>query len=165
MNDILRGWCCPGLCVTFIFVLLFCMSDVYPYWNISLNMGTLCLYHSLTIVLLKLSRIKPAFCFIVRCTGYDVMLLKFVWLATGQWFPPGTLVSSTNKTGSHDVAEILLKVTLNTTTLALTPLSYFNRYATRDAMKSLKIRWREQESLWTDLNITSLMTPLWTGTG
>jgi hypothetical protein len=67
-----------GFCVTFIFVLLFCMSGVYPYRNISLNLGTLCLYHSLTILLLKLSRIKPAFCFIARCTGYNVMLLKFV---------------------------------------------------------------------------------------
>ena len=67
-----------GFCVTFILVLLFCMSGVYPYMNISLNLGTLCLYHSLTILLLKLSRIKPAFCFIARCTGYNVMLLKFV---------------------------------------------------------------------------------------
>ena len=106
MNDILRGWCCPGLCVTFIFVLLFCMSGVYPYWNISLNLGTLCLYHSLTILLLKLSRIKPAFCFIARCTGYNVIKVCQC-LATGQWFSPGTLVSSTNKTSSHDVADIV----------------------------------------------------------
>jgi hypothetical protein len=33
----------------------------------------------------------------------------------GWWFSPGTLVSSTNKTDCHDVAEILLKVALNTT--------------------------------------------------
>jgi hypothetical protein len=36
---------------------------------------------------------------------------------TGQWFSPGTSVSSTNKTESHDIAEILLKVALNTITL------------------------------------------------
>ena len=36
------------------------------------------------------------------------------WLATGQWFSPGTLVSSTNKTDSCDITEILLKVALNT---------------------------------------------------
>ena len=36
------------------------------------------------------------------------------WLATGQWFSPGTPVSSTNKTDRHDIAEILLKVVLNT---------------------------------------------------
>jgi hypothetical protein len=35
-------------------------------------------------------------------------------LAQGQWFSPGTLASSTTKTGRHDIAEILLKVALNT---------------------------------------------------
>jgi hypothetical protein len=30
-------------------------------------------------------------------------------LATGRWFPPGTPVSSTNKTDRHDTTEILLK--------------------------------------------------------
>jgi hypothetical protein len=33
-------------------------------------------------------------------------------LAHGGWFSPGTLASSTTKTGSHDIAEILLKVAL-----------------------------------------------------
>jgi hypothetical protein len=37
----------------------------------------------------------------------------------GLWFSPGTLVSSTNKTDCHDLAEILLKVTLNIITLTL----------------------------------------------
>jgi hypothetical protein len=36
------------------------------------------------------------------------------WLATGQWFSLGTLVSSINKTECHDIIEILLKVALNT---------------------------------------------------
>jgi hypothetical protein len=35
-------------------------------------------------------------------------------LANGQWFSPGTPASSTTKTGRHDIAEILLKVALNT---------------------------------------------------
>ena len=39
------------------------------------------------------------------------------WLATGQWFSLGTLVSSTDKTDRNDIAEILLKVALNTNTL------------------------------------------------
>jgi hypothetical protein len=30
------------------------------------------------------------------------------------WFSPGPSVSSTNKTNCHDIAEILLKVALNT---------------------------------------------------
>jgi hypothetical protein len=34
-------------------------------------------------------------------------------LVRGQWFCPGTLASSTTKTGLHDIAEILLKVALN----------------------------------------------------
>ena len=36
------------------------------------------------------------------------------WLATAQWFSPGTPVSSTNKTDRHNITEILLKVALNT---------------------------------------------------
>jgi len=34
----------------------------------------------------------------------------------GQWFSPGTPVSSTNKTDHHAITEILLKVALNTIT-------------------------------------------------
>ena len=36
------------------------------------------------------------------------------WLLTGRLFSPDTPVSSSNKTDRHDIAEILLKVTLNT---------------------------------------------------
>jgi hypothetical protein len=36
------------------------------------------------------------------------------WLATGRCFSPGPPVSSINKTDRHDIAEILLKVVLNT---------------------------------------------------
>ena len=35
-------------------------------------------------------------------------------MAQGRWFYPGTPASSTTKTGPHDVAEISLKVALNT---------------------------------------------------
>jgi len=35
-------------------------------------------------------------------------------LAHGRWFFPGTPASSTTKTGRHDIAEILLKVAVNT---------------------------------------------------
>ena len=35
-------------------------------------------------------------------------------LAHGRWFSPGAPASSTTKTGRHDVAEVLLKVALNT---------------------------------------------------
>jgi hypothetical protein len=33
-------------------------------------------------------------------------------LVHGRWFSPGTPASSTNKTDRHDIAEILLQVTL-----------------------------------------------------
>jgi hypothetical protein len=35
-------------------------------------------------------------------------------LAHDRWFSPGTTASSSTKTGRHDIAEILLKVALNT---------------------------------------------------
>jgi hypothetical protein len=35
-------------------------------------------------------------------------------LAHGRWFSPCTLGSATTKSGRHDIAEILLKVTLST---------------------------------------------------
>jgi hypothetical protein len=35
-------------------------------------------------------------------------------LAHGRWLSQGTPASSTTKTGRHDIAEILLKVSLNT---------------------------------------------------
>jgi hypothetical protein len=38
-------------------------------------------------------------------------------LAHGRWFSPGTPASSHTKTGRHDIAEILLKVALNTNNL------------------------------------------------
>ena len=42
-------------------------------------------------------------------------VIKFVSdIATGQWFFPCTLVSSTNKTDCHNITEILLEVALNT---------------------------------------------------
>ena len=44
------------------------------------------------------------------------------WLAGSRWFSPGFAVSSTIKTNRNDIAEMLLKVTLNTITLTLTQL-------------------------------------------
>jgi len=37
----------------------------------------------------------------------------------GQWFSPGTPVSSTNKTDHHDITKILLKVALKTITIII----------------------------------------------
>ena len=59
-------------------------------------------------------------CWIVQC---EYSHLEQTWaasdkvyqlLAHGRWFSPGIPASSTTKTGRHDIAEILLKVALNT---------------------------------------------------
>jgi hypothetical protein len=42
-------------------------------------------------------------------------------LAHGRWFSPVTPASSTTKTGHHDIAEILLKVALNTQNQSINP--------------------------------------------
>ena len=50
-----------------------------------------------------------------RCTRLTAASNKaYQLLAHGRWFSPGTPASSTTKTGRHDIAEILLKVALNT---------------------------------------------------
>ena len=49
---------------------------------------------------------------VVRCTTLYNKVCQ--WLATGWWFSLGHPVSSINKTDRHDIAEILLKVALNT---------------------------------------------------
>ena len=45
------------------------------------------------------------------CTRYTSDTV-YQLLANGQWFSPGTLASSTTKSGRHDIAEILMKVAL-----------------------------------------------------
>jgi hypothetical protein len=50
-----------------------------------------------------------------RCTRLAAASDKvYQLLAHGRWFSPGTPASSTTKTGRHDIAEMLLKVALNT---------------------------------------------------
>jgi hypothetical protein len=46
-------------------------------------------------------------------------------LAHGRWFSPGTPASSTTKTGRHDIAEILLKVALNTTNQIKSSIGFY----------------------------------------
>ena len=56
----------------------------------------------------------------MRCTWYTTLCYEVCqWLATGQWFSPNTLASSTNKTDCHNTTEILLKMVLNILTLTL----------------------------------------------
>jgi hypothetical protein len=50
-----------------------------------------------------------------RCTWLAAANAKvYQLLVHGRWFSPGTPASSTTNTGRHDIAEILLKVALNT---------------------------------------------------
>ena len=50
-----------------------------------------------------------------KCTRLAVASDKvYQLLAHSWWFSPGTPTSSATKTGHHDIAEILLKVVLNT---------------------------------------------------
>jgi hypothetical protein len=44
----------------------------------------------------------------------EMRRVSYQLLAQGRWFSPGTPAFSTTKTGCHDIAEILLKVALNT---------------------------------------------------
>jgi hypothetical protein len=55
----------------------------------------------------------------VRCTRCNIMWWSLSVTCGKSVVSPGTLVSFTNKTDSHDIAEILLKVALNTMTLTL----------------------------------------------
>jgi len=49
------------------------------------------------------------------CTGLAGASDKvYQLLAHGRWFSPGSPTFSTTKTGRHDIAQILLKVALNT---------------------------------------------------
>jgi hypothetical protein len=60
--------------------------------------------------------VRARFCKLQKgCTGLEAASDKaYQLLAHGRWFSPGTPVSSTTKTGRHDIAEILLKVALST---------------------------------------------------
>jgi hypothetical protein len=50
-----------------------------------------------------------------ECTRFAAASDKiYQLLSHGRWFSPGTPASPTTKTGRHDIAEILLKVALNT---------------------------------------------------
>jgi hypothetical protein len=50
-----------------------------------------------------------------RCTQLAAASDKFYQLpAHDRWFSPGTAASAITKTGRHDIAEILLEVTLST---------------------------------------------------
>ena len=71
-----------------------------------------CIYNFLCNQCLSLLMLWVRISIRARCTTLCDKVCQ--WLVTGQWFSPGPLVSSTNKTDRHDINEILLKVALNT---------------------------------------------------
>jgi hypothetical protein len=77
-------------------------------------------YHSCCVSVQSLSPIRRGFApdvvnYKKGCTRLAVACDKvYQLLAHGRWFFPCTPTSSTTKTGRRDIAEILLKVALNT---------------------------------------------------
>ena len=80
------------------------------------------------------------------------------WHAAGQWFSPGTQISS-NKTDCHHITEILLKVTLSIITLTSISICWFQNCFVRWAFTDCKysifhlilyiyFRWTSAESRW-----------------
>jgi hypothetical protein len=83
-----------------------------------------CMVVWLTSTLDAISAYHHKSCEFGSCSCRDVLNTTICdkvchWLAAGRWFIPGIPVSSTNKTDSHDITEILLKVVLNTIILTL----------------------------------------------
>jgi hypothetical protein len=66
--------------------------------------------------MLKTAWVRAQLCKLQKwCTRLAAASNKvYQLLARGQWFSPGTPAFSTTKPGRHDIAEILLKVALNT---------------------------------------------------
>ena len=73
-------------------------------------------------------------------------------LAQGRWFSPGTPASSTTKTGRHDIAEILLKVALNTKIRKKVVIFCFKGTAKTEEMIKLL-----------DATVLEIINPLWQG--
>ena len=71
-----------------------------------------------------------------------------IYFATGRSSSPGTPVSSTNKTDSHDITEILLKVVLNIITL----LYMFIFYVFGDLFIS------HQQHFWYSVSVSNLLS-------
>ena len=101
-----------------------CSSLIYRFW--------LPLWYLQTLLPTKTVSSNPAHGEVYLNTRFCDKVCQ--WLVTGRWFSPGTLVSSTNKIDCHDIAEILLKVALNTITLIL------NVFCTKHTTRHINLR-------------------------
>jgi hypothetical protein len=92
-------------------------------WGLYRNGNIMSFWHFISLYSLKnVITFMFACSFLSTCSWWGVFHTTLCdkvwqWLATGQWFSPGTLFSFTNKTDRYDITEILLKVTLNTINL------------------------------------------------
>ena len=92
-----------------IYSIIFYPLDKGPSWPWSYGSW---IYNYLCIKCLATLMLWVRISIRARCTAFCDKVCQ--WFVTGQWFSQGPLVSSTNKTDRHDIAEILLKVALNT---------------------------------------------------
>jgi hypothetical protein len=95
----------------FCHAVCFCHHSVIGfYWRrlmVGWSIGEICFKELFILILCTCIYILS---FIV----HYINLLVCQWLVAGLWFSTLTPDSSTNKTDRHDIAEILLKVVLNT---------------------------------------------------
>jgi hypothetical protein len=75
------------------------------------------------------------------------------WLAAGRWFSPGPPVSSINKSARHDIAEILLKVTLNIITVTLNTHLFIAGYNEANKLYAWRGNQHKANRLTTMINI------------
>ena len=95
------------------------------YISVSMHDGTL-LRNRKKLHLINIHLLYHILYFVLFGIGHYYYLWKSPWLPTNRWFSPDF---STNKTGCHDIAEILLKVTLATISQPHECLVYsFNTY-------------------------------------
>ena len=83
--------------------LLIC-GEVVIVWQLDLQLPRLSVH-----IITKVVSTNPAPGEMPYVIKFDIDLLQ-----VGRWFSHGTSLSITNKTDSHDITEILLKVALNT---------------------------------------------------
>jgi len=91
----------------------FFLTYIISYMSINIHFMNVCVQHIST----------------KGCTRLAVASDKvYQLLANGRWFSPGTLASSTTYAGRHDIAEILLKVALNTKNQSINIIQWKGRY-------------------------------------
>ena len=97
-----------------IFYLFIC-GDIYEHlttFYMGVTWGVMFLNDQSVMSLPYFEVLKPSTLWLVNIFDRFGM----IGLGADQWFFAGTLVAATNKTDRHDIAEIVLKVVLNTIT-------------------------------------------------